>query len=198
MTPDFNKNADGLLPAVIQHADTLQVLMVGYMNAEALETTRQLGRVTFFSRSKNRLWTKGERSGHFLQLADIRLDCDADALLVKARPLGPTCHTGARSCFQEQTARGFLYALEQTIADRIADTANESSYTQRLYRSGLQKIAQKVGEEAVETILEARSGSLEHLQNEAADLLYHLLLLLQARGSNLEAVEAVLMERRQS
>lgn len=193
MTLDFEKGG-GLVPVVIQHADSLHVLMLGYMNAEALEQTRREGKVTFFSRSKNRLWTKGETSGNFLWVSEIREDCDSDALLVKVRPEGPVCHTGAASCFREDAPKGFLYELEQTIAQRI-DSGSEDSYTSRLVKRGINKVAQKVGEEAVELVIEAKDNDPDLFKGEAADLLYHLLILLKAKGFSLEEVEAVLRAR---
>ncbi len=193
MKLDFDKGR-GLIPVVIQHCDTLHVLMLGYMNAEALEKTQQEGKVTFFSRSKNRLWTKGESSGNFLWVKEIREDCDSDALLIKVRPQGPVCHTGADSCFREETPKGFLYALEQTIAQRITKSGEES-YTARLVKRGINKVAQKVGEEAVELVIEAKDNNAELFKNEAADLLYHFLILLQVKGVRLEEVEEVLRAR---
>lgn len=193
MTLDFEKGG-GLVPVVIQHADSLHVLMLGYMNAEALEQTRREGKVTFFSRSKNRLWTKGESSGNFLWVSEIREDCDSDALLVKVRPEGPVCHTGAASCFREESPKGFLYELEQTIAQRI-DSGAEDSYTSRLVQRGINKVAQKVGEEAVELVIEAKDNDPDLFKGEAADLLFHLLILLKAKGFSLEEVEAVLRAR---
>lgn len=193
MTLDFEKGG-GLVPVVIQHADSLHVLMLGYMNAEALEQTRREGKVTFFSRSKNRLWTKGESSGNFLWVSEMREDCDSDALLVKVRPEGPVCHTGAASCFREESPKGFLYELEQTIAQRI-DSGAEDSYTSRLVQRGINKVAQKVGEEAVELVIEAKDNDPDLFKGEAADLLYHLLILLKAKGFSLEEVEAVLRAR---
>jgi len=193
MTLDFEKGG-GLVPVVIQHADSLHVLMLGYMNAEALEQTRREGKVTFFSRSKNRLWTKGESSGNFLWVSEIREDCDSDALLVKVRPEGPVCHTGAASCFREESPKGFLYELEQTIAQRI-DSGAEDSYTSRLVQRGINKVAQKVGEEAVELVIEAKDNDPDLFKGEAADLLFHLLILLKAKGFSLEDIEAVLLAR---
>lgn len=193
MEPDFSKG-NGLIPVIIQHHDTLQVLMLGYMNAEALQKTRNEGKVTFFSRSKNRLWTKGETSGNYLWVKEIRPDCDVDTLLIKAIPEGPACHTGATSCFKEETAKGFVYRLEQTIADRIAEPS-EGSYTASLYKRGINKMAQKVGEEAVELIIEAKDSNDELFKNEAADLLYHYLILLRAKECTFSDIEAVLKER---
>ncbi len=194
--PDFAKMPDGLLPAVVQDAHTGVVLMLGYMNAEALQATRSSGQVTFFSRSKQRLWTKGESSGHFLQLQELRLDCDQDAILVKAVPNGPVCHTGDDTCWGENNySARFLERLEVIIHARQAAGATEDSYTARLLASGLNKVAQKVGEEAVETVIEALGNNRERLLEETADLLYHLLVLLAAKEVKLEEVEAVLQAR---
>jgi phosphoribosyl-AMP cyclohydrolase / phosphoribosyl-ATP pyrophosphohydrolase len=190
---DFSKG-NGLIPAVIQDVSTLQVLMVGYMNEEAYEKTRSEGKVTFFSRSKNRLWTKGETSGNWLHVESILSDCDTDSILIKARPAGPVCHTGSTSCFAEETAKGFVYNLEQVINQRIDDDTAES-YTNKLYKKGINKIAQKVGEEAVELVIESMDDNLELFKNEAADLLYHLLILLKAKGTSLQGIEEVLKER---
>ncbi len=193
MEIDFNKG-NGLVPVVIQDSSTLQVLMVGYMNQEALEKTTVENRVTFFSRSKNRLWTKGETSGNFLYVETIQPDCDNDAILIKVRPTGPVCHTGSTSCFAEETAKGFIYQLEQIINQRIEDNVADS-YTNKLYRKGINKVAQKVGEEAVELIIEAKDDNIELFRNESADLLYHLLILLKSRGTDLKSIEEVLKER---
>lgn len=194
MELDFEKGG-GLLPAIVQHAVTRTVLMLGFMNAEALAETRASGRVTFFSRIKGRLWTKGESSGHYLNVVHIVADCDQDTLLIQALPTGPVCHTGAADCFdQSSAAEGFLYQLQGIIATR-AQASPEESYTARLLEKGRQKIAQKVGEEAVELILEAQSGPDELLLNETADMLYHLLVLLHSRGLGLGDVERVLQER---
>ena len=193
MSIDFKKD-NGLVPVIIQDNQTLQVLMLGYMNEEALTKTRQEGKVTFFSRSKDRLWTKGETSGNFLIVNDIKEDCDNDTLLIKATPIGPTCHTGAVSCFNEKTNKGFLYQLEKTISQRIDDN-EEDSYTNKLYRKGINKVAQKVGEEAVELVIESKDNNDELFKNEAADLLYHLLILLKAKGLSLTDIEAVLKSR---
>jgi phosphoribosyl-ATP pyrophosphohydrolase/phosphoribosyl-AMP cyclohydrolase len=192
---DFAKDG-GLVPAVVQHADTLQVLMLGYMNADALKHTLDSGLVTFWSRSKSRLWTKGETSGDTLKLDRILTDCDEDALLVYARPQGPTCHTKTTSCFGHEDAPGigFLGHLAAVVKDRAAaDPAD--SYTARLMHKGIAKIAQKVGEEGLETALAGRAGDLDELHNEAADLLYHLSVLLMARDTSLEAVLDILRER---
>jgi len=186
---------DGLIPAIVQDVRTGAVLMLGYMNAEAWAQTQQSGKVTFFSRSKQRLWTKGETSNHFLLVRDLLLDCDNDAILVKAEPQGPTCHTGADTCWNEPNEHpSFLFDLEQLIHTR-REQAPEGSYTAKLFASGTAKIAQKVGEEAVETVIEALQGDRERLLNESADLLYHLLVLLADQGTNLTAVEAILRER---
>jgi len=193
MDIDFAKN-NGLVPVIVQNDLTLQVLMLGYMNEEAFTKTRNEGKVTFYSRSKNRLWTKGETSGHFLFVKDIQVDCDNDTLLIKAEPRGPTCHTGSTSCFREETAKGFLYTLQQTVAQRIDDN-DPDSYTNRLFRKGINKVAQKVGEEAVELVIEAKDDNEELFLNEAADLLYHFLILLKAKGTRLEDVELILKSR---
>lgn len=190
---DFEK-WNGLVPAVIQDNTTLQVLMVGFMNEEALNRTREEGRVTFFSRTKNRLWKKGETSGNFLNVVEIRTDCDNDSLLIKVVPEGPVCHTGTESCFGETGAKGFIYQLEHIVNQRI-DNQVENSYTNRLFRKGLNKVAQKVGEEAVELIIEAKDENQALFLNEAADLLYHLLILLKAKGASLTEVEEVLSAR---
>lgn len=193
MNIDFNKG-DGLVPAIVQNAVTQQVLMLGYMNQEALETTLKKGKVTFFSRSKKRLWTKGESSGNELILKDIRVDCDNDTLLVKALPTGPVCHTGSQTCFQETTSTGFLYQLEATIAERIASD-DTGSYTKSLFERGMNKMAQKVGEEAVEVVIEAKDNNQDLFENEVADLMYHLLLLLRAKNTTLESIEQLLQQR---
>ncbi len=192
-TVDFNKGG-GLVPVVIQDYGTLAVLMVGYMNSEALEKTMIEKKVTFFSRSKNRLWTKGETSGNFLYVKEITADCDNDALLIKADPAGPVCHTGNRSCFEEETVKGFLYSLERIINQRIDENVSES-YTNKLFRKGINKVAQKVGEEAIEMIIESKDDNRELFENEAADLLYHLIILLKAKGSSLQDIERVLFAR---
>lgn len=194
MNIDFSKG-NGLVPAIVQDAHTRRVLMLGYMNEEAFRETQITGRVTFFSRSKNRLWVKGETSGNYLLVKDILLDCDQDTLLILAEPKGPVCHTGSQDCFnQPENASGFIHKLESVISER-AEASPEESYTAKLLQKGIQKIAQKVGEEAVETILEAQSGPDELLLSESADLLFHLLVLLKARGLSLKDVEAVLASR---
>ena len=193
MNIDFKKS-NGLIPVIIQKNNTLQVLMLGYMNEEAFLKTQQEGRVTFFSRSKNRLWTKGEESGNYLNVKNIQLDCDNDTLLIKTDPVGPTCHKGTTSCFAEETPKGFLYELEQIIANRI-DSNDESSYTNQLVKRGINKVAQKVGEEAVELVIEAKDNDADLFKNEAADLMYHYLILLKAKGFKLRDVEAILEKR---
>jgi phosphoribosyl-ATP pyrophosphohydrolase/phosphoribosyl-AMP cyclohydrolase len=185
----------GLIPVIIQDSNTLQVLMLGYMNAEAFKKTEEEKIVTFFSRSKNRLWTKGESSSHYLKVNSIKLDCDQDTLLIKATAMGPTCHTGKSSCFEDEVSpRGFLYVLEQIIANRI-NTNEQNSYTNNLYHRGLNKVAQKVGEEAVELIIEAKDTNAYLFKNEAADLLFHLLVLFKMKQVTLEDIEAILLLR---
>lgn len=193
MNIDFLKN-DGLVPVIIQHTNTMQVLMLGYMNQEALNKTKQEGKVTFYSRSKKRLWTKGETSNNFLIVDQIFEDCDNDTILIKAFPQGPTCHTGSTSCFKEETSKGFLYELESVIEQRIND-GNEGSYTANLFNSGVNKVAQKVGEEAVELVIEAMDNNLDLFKNEAADLLYHLIILLKTKDLKLKDIEAILKGR---
>ncbi|MFN7115225.1 MAG: bifunctional phosphoribosyl-AMP cyclohydrolase/phosphoribosyl-ATP diphosphatase HisIE [Saprospiraceae bacterium] len=191
---DFTKS-DGLIPAIIQDSATNKVLMLGFMNAEALQKTVNEQIVTFFSRSKNRLWTKGETSGNFLHVVDIQADCDNDTLLIKARPDGPTCHTGADTCFDEvNQPDNFLWKLEKVIQDRKANP-KEGSYTTSLFNKGINKVAQKVGEEAVELVIEAKDNNEELFLNEAADLLYHYLILLTAKGYQLQDVINVLEKR---
>jgi phosphoribosyl-ATP pyrophosphohydrolase/phosphoribosyl-AMP cyclohydrolase len=198
---DWSKG-DGLLPAVVQHARTGQVLMLGYMNEESLRATLAGGRVVFFSRSRQALWTKGETSGHFLDVVDVSTDCDSDAILVLADPLGPTCHQGTESCFaaaapSDAQRLAFLALLERIIAHRIADQP-EGSYTAKLFGEGTGRIAQKVGEEGVETALAAVSRDDDALVGECADLIYHLLLLLKSRDLSLERVAAELRARHAS
>lgn len=196
-SPDFAKMSDGLIPTVVQDARTGVILMLGYMNQDALEKTLETGLVTFFSRSKQRLWTKGETSGNTLRLRDIRLDCDRDAILLRAEPAGPVCHTGDDTCWGEHNhAAYFLPVLENIIWER-KNAAPENSYTAKLFASGIPKIAQKVGEEAVETVIESLGENRERLLNESADLLYHLLVLLAAKDVKLEEVESVLKARHQ-
>ena len=196
MEIDFKKG-NGLVPAIIQDNVTLEVLMVGYMNEEALQKTTGEGRVTFFSRQKNRLWTKGETSGNYLIVNNITTDCDNDALLIKATPSGPVCHTGSKSCFGDAGPKGFVYELEQIVRQRIDDNA-DNSYTNRLFRQGINRVARKVGEEAVELVIEAKDENQALFKNEAADLLYHLLILLRSKGTSLEEIEAVLRLRHTS
>lgn len=195
MTIDFSKYTDGLVPAIIQDDTTGKVLMLGFMNQEALLKTEEIKKVTFFSRSKKRLWTKGEESGNFLLLKSISIDCDNDTLLIKANPLGPVCHTGADTCFNEKNEdENFLFALEKIIVDRKNNPSDES-YTSSLFKKGINKVAQKVGEEAVELVIEAKDNNDELFKDEAADLLYHYLILLQAKGFSLQDVVDVLKER---
>lgn len=195
MNIDFSKSG-GLVPAVIQDTLSLQVLMVGYMNEEALGKTREEGKVTFFSRSKNRLWTKGETSGNWLIVDEIVADCDNDTILIKAYPQGPACHTGSTSCFGGKQSKGFLYELENVIEKRITENP-EGSYTSKLFSRGVNKVAQKVGEEAVELVIEAKDDNIDLFKNEAADLLYHFLILLKTKKLKLEDIEAILVERHQ-
>lgn len=196
MKIDFEK-MNGLVPAIIQDAGTQKVLMLGYMNPEAYEKTIKEGRVTFFSRSKNRLWTKGEESGNYLNVVATSVDCDNDTLLILVTPTGPVCHTGTDTCWgevNEVPPLAFLAGLEQTIASR-KNAGQSSSYTSSLFNKGINKIAQKVGEEAVELIIEAKDNNDELFKNEAADLLFHYLVLLQAKGFTLNDVVAVLKQR---
>lgn len=191
---DFSKYTDVLVPAIVQDAVSSKVLMLGFMNAEALEKTKAEGRVTFFSRSKQRLWTKGETSGNFLLVKEIKSDCDNDTLLIKATPAGPVCHTGADTCFYENNSSFSLERLEAVIADR-KNNPSETSYTSSLFAKGINKIAQKVGEEAVELVIESKDGDKEKFLGEAADLLYHYLVLLQAKNCSLEDVIKKLSDR---
>jgi len=193
MKINFEKG-DGLVPVIIQNNLNLQVLMLGYMNEAAFVQTKKEGRVTFFSRSKNRLWTKGESSGNYLEVVDIKLDCDEDTILIKVNPSGPVCHTGSKTCFKENTAKGFLYNLQSTIKQRIS-SEDEKSYTYQLFQKGINKVAQKVGEEAVELIIEAKDDDDQLFKDEAADLMYHFLILLRAKGMKIEDVEEVLLAR---
>ena len=193
---NFEKN-NGLIPAVIQDGKTNQVLMLGYMNQKALEETRKTGKVTFYSRTKQRLWTKGETSGNFLELDSIQSDCDADTLLVKVRPIGPTCHLGSDTCFgsdNKDSGIRFLQDLQEIIKNR-KETSPEGSYTASLFASGINKIAQKVGEEAVEVVIEAKEPETGNLKEETADLLFHLLVLLEQKEVPLAKVVDVLRER---
>ena len=195
MTIDFSKYDDGLVPAIIQDAATAKVLMLGFMNEEALLKTKELQKVTFYSRSKNRLWTKGEQSGNFLLLKSIRVDCDNDTLLIKADPVGPVCHSGADTCFNEiNRSIHFLSELENIIADR-KNNPSDQSYTSSLFKKGINKVAQKVGEEAVELVIEAKDDNADLFKDEAADLLFHYLILLHAKGFVLQDVIGVLQKR---
>lgn len=192
---DWTKGG-GLVPAIVQHADTQQVLMLGYMNAEALAATGSSGKVTFFSRSKNRLWTKGETSGNVLHFVDATADCDNDALLIRARPAGPACHRNTPSCFGDDgaTGAGFLAHLESIVTSRLANP-DPKSYTSKLAAEGVKRVAQKIGEEGVEAALAGASGTDEELAGEAADLLFHLIVLLRVRGMSLADAIAVLEKR---
>ncbi len=196
MTLDYSKN-NGLVPAIIQDATTKNVLMLGYMNEEALKKTQDTKLVTFFSRSKQRLWTKGEESGNVLHLIDIKLDCDNDSLLVTVNPKGPTCHTGADTCWNETNDQtlGFLSKLESVIEDRKTNATEDTSYVASLFAKGINKIAQKVGEEAVEVVIEAKDNDDTLFLDESADLLFHYLILLQAKGFKMNDIVAVLEDR---
>jgi phosphoribosyl-ATP pyrophosphohydrolase/phosphoribosyl-AMP cyclohydrolase len=196
MKIDFTKN-NGLIPAIIQDNETKTVLMLGYMNQEALDTTLETQKVTFFSRSKNRLWTKGEESGNFLNLVSIKNDCDNDTLLIQVNPFGPTCHTGSDTCWQEEnnSSYSFLSKLENTIQERKENATSEKSYVASLFEKGMNKIAQKVGEEAVEVVIEAKDNNDDLFLSESADLLFHYLILLQAKGFKLNDVVEVLKSR---
>jgi phosphoribosyl-ATP pyrophosphohydrolase/phosphoribosyl-AMP cyclohydrolase len=195
MKIDFKKYSDGLVPAVIQDVDTLKVLMLGFMNEDAWNETMQSGKVTFYSRSKKRLWTKGEESGNFLELRSAAVDCDNDTLLIKVHPLGPVCHTGADTCWDEKNHKqDFIYYLEDIIELRKKVTPEES-YVARLFHKGINKIAQKVGEEAVETVIEAKDNNDDLFLNESADLLFHYLILLNAKGYRLKDIADILQQR---
>lgn len=191
------KSAHGLIPAIIQDSETKNVLMLGYMNEESLQKTIETQKVTFYSRSKQRLWTKGEESGNFLELVDIKNDCDGDTLLIQAKPVGPTCHTGADTCWQEPNKQrfGFISTLENTIKTRRENADSEKSYVASLFEKGINKIAQKVGEEAVEVVIEAKDNNDHLFLDESADLLFHYLILLQAKGYELNDVVNVLKAR---
>jgi phosphoribosyl-ATP pyrophosphohydrolase/phosphoribosyl-AMP cyclohydrolase len=194
---DFNKMENGLVPAVIQDATSLNVLMLGFMNKEALELTLSSQKVTFFSRTKNQLWTKGETSGNFLLLKSIQIDCDNDTLLIKANPIGPTCHKGTGTCWGEENIGSdlaFLTELENIISDR-KNNPSDTSYTASLFKKGINKVAQKVGEEAVEVVIEAKDNDDYLFLNESADLLYHYLILLQAKNFSLADVVQILKSR---
>ncbi|MEI8073467.1 MAG: bifunctional phosphoribosyl-AMP cyclohydrolase/phosphoribosyl-ATP diphosphatase HisIE [Bacteroidota bacterium] len=195
MNIDFTKYADGLVPAIVQDFDTDKVLMLGFMNEAALQKTEELGRVTFFSRTKQRLWTKGEESGNFLELKTMAVDCDNDTLLIKVHPKGPVCHTGADTCWMEKNhSNNFLSYLEDIIELR-KKASTEESYVARLFSKGINKVAQKVGEEAIELVIEAKDDNEELFLNEAADLLFHYLLLLNAKGYKLNNVVEILKGR---
>lgn len=196
MKIDFEKSSDNLVPAIIQDAETNKVLMLGYMNRESLARTNESGKVTFFSRSRQKLWTKGETSGNFLEVKEIFVDCDGDTILIKAIPSGAICHTGADTCFDEKNApENFLFELEKIIQARRKNPL-EDSYTSKLFAKGINKIAQKVGEEAVELVIEAKDDNADLFKNEAADLLYHLLILLCAKELNLKDIVETLEKRR--
>jgi len=196
MNPDFTKG-EGLIPVIVQEARTKEVLMLGYMNEEALAETKSKGLVTFFSRSKGRLWTKGETSGNHLKFISAKLDCDRDTLLIQAIPSGPVCHQGTDTCFGKSDAKGFIYELEATIKDR-KENPQEGSYTTSLFNKGMNKIAQKVGEEAVELVIEAKDDNADLFKNEAADLMYHFLILLRAKNFELKEIEEILVARQKS
>ena len=197
MEIDFSKDKDGLVPAIIQDSQTKNVLMLGYMDEKAFEKTRETKKVTFFSRSKQRLWTKGEESGNFLNLVEIKVDCDNDTLLIFVDPQGPTCHKGTDTCWGENNVSEmpFLKQLEEVISDRKNNPENEKSYVASLFRSGINKVAQKVGEEAVEVVIESKDENDDLFLNESADLLFHYLILLQAKGFKLKDVIAILQGR---
>jgi phosphoribosyl-AMP cyclohydrolase / phosphoribosyl-ATP pyrophosphohydrolase len=197
MNIDFSKSAHGLIPAIIQDSETKSVLMLGYMNAEAYQKTIDTQKVTFYSRSKQRLWTKGEESGNFLNLISIKNDCDNDTLLIQVQPVGPTCHNGTDTCWAEDNKSdyGFISQLEQTIKVRRENANSEKSYVASLFEKGINKIAQKVGEEAVEVVIEAKDNNDDLFLSESADLLFHYLILLQAKGFQLEDVVNVLKKR---
>ena len=197
MNINFNKNKDGLVPAIIQDAETKNVLMLGYMNAEAFEKTKATKKVTFFSRSKQRLWTKGEESGNVLNLINYKIDCDNDTLLIQVKPEGPTCHKGTDTCWAEKnkSSYGFLSSLENVIEERKNSGVGENSYVASLFEKGINKIAQKVGEEAVEVVIEAKDDNDDLFLNESADLLFHYLILLKAKGFELEDVIDILKQR---
>ena len=196
MKIDFLKS-NGLVPVIIQDITTKNVLMLGYMNKEAYEKTLEINKVTFFSRSKNRLWTKGEESGNFLFVEDIKIDCDNDTLLIKVNPKGPTCHKGSDTCWNENNAQsfGFLTELEDVIKDRRENSDSSSSYVASLFEKGINKIAQKVGEEAIETVIEAKDSNDNLFLNESADLLFHYLILLQAKGFLFNDIIEILKKR---
>ena len=197
MNINFNKNNDGLVPAIVQDASTNNVLMLGYMNEASLKQTIDTKLVTFFSRTKQRLWTKGEESGNVLNLVNIKLDCDNDTLLIRVKPAGPTCHKGSDTCWNENNSQnlGFLSELEAIIENRKDNASEDTSYVASLFAKGINKIAQKVGEEAIETVIEAKDSNDELFLNESADLLFHYLILLQAKGFKLNDIVDVLKQR---
>ena len=203
-TIDFDKSPDGLVPAIVQDSNTSKVLMLGYMSREALEKTKELGTVTFFSRSKQRLWTKGETSGNFLFVNEITADCDGDTILIKATPAGPTCHTGADTCSGEKNSQdtrigeaSFLNYLQKEVIRERKLNPQDESYTSSLFRKGINKIAQKVGEEAVEVVIESKDDDADLFKNEVSDLLFHLLVLLEQKNIDLDEVIGVLRSRHQ-
>ena len=197
MKIDFSKTNNKLIPAIIQDDETKSVLMLGYMNKDSIDKTKKTKKVTFYSRSKKRLWTKGEESGNYLNFISMKIDCDNDTLLIKAKPDGPTCHEGFDTCWKENNyiSYGFLSDLEKVIDDRYNDINNKKSYISSLFKEGINKIAQKVGEEAVETIIEVKNNKKERFLNESADLLFHLLILLKAKGVKFDDVISVLKSR---
>jgi phosphoribosyl-ATP pyrophosphohydrolase/phosphoribosyl-AMP cyclohydrolase len=197
MKIDFSKTNNKLIPAIIQDDETKSVLMLGYMNKDSIDKTKKTKKVTFYSRSKKRLWTKGEESGNYLNFISMKIDCDNDTLLIKAKPNGPTCHEGFDTCWKENNyiSYGFLSDLEKVIEDRYNDINNKKSYISSLFKEGINKIAQKVGEEAVETIIEVKNNKKERFLNESADLLFHLLILLKAKGVKFDDVISVLKSR---
>ncbi len=197
MKIDFSKTNNKLIPAIIQDDETKSVLMLGYMNKDSIDKTKKTKKVTFYSRSKKRLWTKGEESGNYLNFISMKIDCDNDTLLIKAKPNGPTCHEGFDTCWKENNyiSYGFLSDLEKVIEDRYNDINNKKSYISSLFKEGINKIAQKVGEEAVETIIEVKNNEKERFLNESADLLFHLLILLKAKGVKFDDVISVLKSR---
>ena len=203
MKIDFNKHPDQLVPVIIQDATTKHVLMLGYMNSEAVEKTNQTKKVSFYSRSKQRIWTKGEESGNYLNLVDIKIDCDNDTLLITVNPDGPVCHKGSDTCWNDENEQnyGFISTLENVIQDRKISQENNSdekkkpSYVSSLFRKGINKIAQKVGEEAIEVVIEAKDDNDNLFLNESADLLFHYLILLQAKGFKLNDIVEVLKKR---
>lgn len=197
MTINFSKNENGLVPAIIQDAETKKVLMLGYMNEDSYQKTMSTKLVTFYSRSKHRLWTKGEESGNVLLLQDVKVDCDQDTILIQAKPSGPTCHKGTDTCWAEENTPyfGFLSDLEEVIDDRVKNFGPKESYVASLFSKGMNKIAQKVGEEAVEMVIEAKDDNDDLFLNESADLLFHYLMLLKAKGFSLEDVVDILKKR---